>query len=164
VVGHDPEGPAVRIVAPGQRCHGGKHRRQQIDVEDLGGVRRRHGQALQASPEVDVGLGQGFEALGRPPVLHEDRVADLHEPPAVAVGMAGGAEGGVMFDLREEVEHLGVGTARLPDGHVGRHAGAAPPALRLVVENDAGATGSPVRRLPGGAHLRHLVRDPGAGE
>ena len=99
-------------------------RLQEVDAEDVWRVEHGHGHALEPSAEVDVALRQLLEPVGGPAVLHEHRVPDLDVAAAVAVRVTDGAEGGVVDDLLEEVEHLRVGSPGLAHGHgfgCGRH-------------------------------------------
>src|SRR6476661_6816127 len=61
--------------------------------------------------------------------------AEFHVTTAIAVLMTLRAVGGVVLDLRIQVEDLGIGAAGLADRHVLGLAAAAPPVL-LVVERD----------------------------
>ena len=104
-------------------------------------VDRRGGDALEPAAVVDVAARERLEAGLGAAVLHEDGVAELDEAAAVAVLVAVRAVGRVVLDVREEVEHLGVGSARLADRHVARPSAAAPPVLRAV-EGDPRAAGA----------------------
>ena len=120
-------------------------RPQQPDPEDVAAVHGRGGDAREAAAVVDVAAGQWLESGLGSAVLHEDGVAELDEPPAVAVLVALRPVGGVVLDVGEQVEHLGVGAARLPHGHLLRGAAAAPPVL-LAVEGDSRAAGPLLRQ------------------
>ena len=154
VVGDDPHGDGLVVVASCRTAPRSllDDRPQQVDPEHVGAVDRRGRDPGEPAAVVDVLPGQRLEAGLGPLVLHEDRVAELDEPAAVAVLVAVRAVGRVVLDLRVEVEHLGVGAARLADRHVLGLAAAAPPVL-LAVERDPGAAGADLGAVLLGAEL-----------
>src|SRR6478735_2261187 len=137
VVGDDTHGVRlVRVGPAGERLEPLDDRAEQADPEDVGGVERGSGDALETSAVVDDPTRERLEAGAGAAVLHEDGVAELDEAAAVTVRVAAGAVGRVVLDVREEVEHLGVGAAGLADGHVLRAVRPRPPVARAV-EDDA---------------------------
>jgi hypothetical protein len=164
VVGDDAHGERLVLVgAPRQLLEPLDDGSEQADPEDVGRVDGGGGDALEPAPVVDVAARQRLEAGLRAAVLHEDGVAELDEPPAVAVLVAVRAVGGVVLDVREEVEDLGVGSAGLTDRHVIGRSLATPPVLHAV-EGDSRAAGADLGCVLLGVDLDLVGTHPCLGE
>ncbi len=116
------------------------HVLEQIDLEHVRIIIQCGGDPLQPSAEVDILLFETLESVRSLEVLHEDVIADLQEPPAVAVHMAGPVlplRLLMQATVRAEIpEHLGVRPAGLTDRHFLGFSRPAPPVLLLTVVED----------------------------
>src|SRR3989344_4728056 len=101
---------------------------------------------LDAAAEIDIPLRQLAERALLLNVLHEYRIADLHEAAAVAVGMTFGA--GLKIVFRSEIiEIFGIRASWLSHRHVVGCACPAPPVLCGVVVEDPPAAHAEARAV-----------------